>query len=286
MRTFPLSRLAEILFAIPWIVFGIQHYMYADFVRGLVPAYMPAHLFWVYLTGTAMLAAGVSFLIHKQVRLAAFQLACMLLLFILMLHSLLLTAEPAVGIHWTRFLQDTAIMGAALALARPPSPKTAALARYCYALPMLVLGAQHFTHNAFVTARVPDWFPAIDVFDYVIGLILIATAIGMLFTVNTERTDPYMAASLPGASAHRAIEARTITGRTIAARTSIALGIFLSLMFLLRHVPLLVKDPHNGFEWTGSMLDLALAAGAVIISACTLPRRRSAGLASASIVPV
>lgn len=271
MRTFPLLRLAAVLFAIPWIVFCIQHYMYAEFVSGLVPAYMPFHLFWVYFTGTAMLAAGVSFLIRKQVRLAAFLLACMLLLFILMLHPLLLLSEPAVGVHWTRFLQDISIMGAALGLAFiqhgqfpafASSLKTATIARCCYALPMLVLGAQHFTHNAFVTARVPAWFPAINFFDYVIGILLIAAAIGMLFTVNLERI-------------------------------SFILGVLLFSLFLLQHVPLLIKDPHNGFEWTGSMLDLALAAGtfiigrsATFISACTSPHRRSAGLASASIPPV
>lgn len=273
MRTFPLLRLAAVLFAIPWIVFGIQHYMYAEFVSGLVPAYMPFHLFWVYFTGTAMLAAGVSFLIRKQVRLAAFLLACMLLLFILMLHPLLLSSEPAVGIHWTRFLQDISIMGAALGLSTwaasqttmselpttgpvssttwlvsqttwpIPQPtwltflsslRTAVIARYCYALPMLVLGAQHFTHNAFVTAKVPAWFPAINFFDYLTGILLIAAAIGILFTVNLERI-------------------------------SIILGALLFTLFLLQHVPLLIKDPHNGGEWTGSMLDLALAAGAFII---------------------
>jgi uncharacterized membrane protein len=233
--------------------------MYAEFVSGLVPACMPFHLFWVYFTGTAMLAAGVSFLICKQVRLAAFLLACMLLLFILMLHPLLLSSEPAVGIHWTRFLQDISIMGAALGLstwaasqttwaasqttgAAPQtarlsflsSPKATTIARCCYALPMLVLGAQHFTHNAFVTAKVPVWFPAINFFDYLIGILLIAAAIGILFTVNLERI-------------------------------SITLGILLITLFLLQHLPLLIKDPHNGFEWTGSMLDLALAAGAFII---------------------
>ena len=65
------TRSARILFAIPWIVFGIQHYMYADFVATLVPAYMPARIFWAYLTGTAMIAAGISFVIGVKVRLAA-----------------------------------------------------------------------------------------------------------------------------------------------------------------------------------------------------------------------
>jgi len=212
--------------------------MYADFVRDLVPAYMPLRIFWVYFTGVAMIAAGIGFIIRRQVQPAAFLLGCMLLLFILMLHTLLLSKEPGVGIHWTRVMQDTAIMGAAFALA---SPKTHIIARYCYALPLVVLGAQHFTHNAFVTAKVPDYFPLKNIFDYIIGIMLIAAAYGILFTVNIRRT-------------------------------ASVLGMILTALALLRHIPLLVSNVHNAIEWTGAMLDLALAAGAFIIAGTADPK--------------
>jgi uncharacterized membrane protein len=258
MRTHLLPS-AGIIFGIPWIVFGIQHFMYADFVSGLVPAYMPVRIFWAYLTGVAMIAAGISFIIRRQVRLAAFLLGCMLLLFILMLHTLLLSGEPQVGMHWTRALQDTAIMGAAFGLCLIYSPhssshKASIIIKYCYALPLIVLGAQHFTHNAFVTAKVPTWFPLIDVFDYLIGIVLIAGAYGILFTVKI-------------------------------AWTASTLGIILVVLALLQHVPLLAANIRNAVEWTGAMLDLALAAGAFIISACTSPLQRSGEQASASMLP-
>jgi uncharacterized membrane protein len=262
MRTYLLPT-AAIVFGIPWIVFGVQHFMYADFVSGLVPAYMPVRIFWVYLTGVAMIVAGVSFIIRRQVELAAFLLGCMLLLFILMLHTLLLSGEPQVGIHWTRVMQDTAIMGAAFGLAVVSngkslpllsSPKAPVIARYCYALPLVVLGAQHFTHNAFVTAKIPAYFPLTNVFDYLIGIALIAAAYGILFTAKIRWT---------------------------ASR----LGVVLVVLALLQHVPLLAANIRNAVEWTGAMLDLALAAGAFIISACTSPLQRSAGQASASALP-
>jgi uncharacterized membrane protein len=258
MRTY-LLPLASLLFGIPWIIFGIQHFMYADFVSGLVPAYMPARIFWAYLTGVAMIAAGISFIIRRQVRLAAFLLGCMLLLFILMLHTLLLSGEPQGGLHWTRFLQDTSIMGAAFGLClgyspHPSSPKVSIIVKYCYALPLMILGAQHFTHNAFVTAKIPTWFPLIDVFDYLIGIVLIAAAYGILFTVKMRWT-------------------------------ASTLGIILVVLALLQHVPLLAANIHNAIEWTGAMLDLALAAGAFIISACTSPLQRSGEQASASMLP-
>lgn len=246
MRT-NLLPIAIVLFGIPWIVFGIQHFMYADFVRELVPAYMPVRIFWVYFTGVAMMAAGISFIIRRQVQPAAFLLACMLLLFILMLHPLLLVKEPQAGIHWTRVMQDTAIMGAALGLA---SPKARFIARYCYALPLAVLGAQHFAHNAFVTAKVPDYFPVPHVFDYLIGTLLIVAAYGILFTANVRWT-------------------------------ATRLGVILLLLLLLYHIPVLAANVYAAVQWTGAMLDLALAAGAFIISACTSPLHRSSGQVSA-----
>lgn len=246
MRT-NLLPIAIVLFGIPWIVFGIQHFMYADFVRELVPAYMPVRIFWVYFTGVAMIAAGISFIIRRQVQPAAFLLACMLLLFILMLHPLLLVKEPQAGIHWTRVMQDTAIMGAALGLA---SPKARFIARYCYALPLAVLGAQHFAHNAFVTAKVPDYFPVPHVFDYLIGTLLIVAAYGILFTANVRWT-------------------------------ATRLGVILLLLLLLYHIPVLAANVYAAVQWTGAMLDLALAAGAFIISACTSPLHRSSGQVSA-----
>jgi uncharacterized membrane protein len=257
MRTCLLT-LASRSFGIPWILFGIQHFMYADFVSGLVPAYMPARIFWAYLTGVAMIAAGTSFIIRRQVRLAAFLLGCMLLLFLLMLHTVLLSGEPQGGMHWTRALQDTAIMAAAFGLSLSngphPSPKASIIVKYCYAMPLIILGAQHFTHNAFVTAKVPSWFPLIDVFDYLIGIVLIAAAYGILFTENARRI-------------------------------AIRLGLLLMILLLLNHIPLLATNVRNAIEWTGTMLDLALAAGAFIISACTSPLQRSGELVSASMLP-
>jgi uncharacterized membrane protein len=247
----------SIAFGIPWIVFGIQHFIYADFVSSLVPAYMPAHAFWVYLTGGAMIAAGISFIIRRLVRLAAVLLGCMLLLFILMLHPLLLSKEPQVAIHWTRVMQDTAIMGASFGLAFVSGwtqRQAAVIARYCYALPLMVLGAQHFTHNVFVTAKIPDYFPWKEALDYLVGVMLIGAGWSILFTSWARPAAAW-------------------------------LGLLLLTLLLLHHIPLLAGNVRNAIDWTGAMLDLALAAGAFIISACISPLQRSGGQESASMLP-
>jgi hypothetical protein len=49
-------RLGRFLFALPLLVFGIQHSMYARYVATLVPSWIPGHLFWAYFVGVAFIA--------------------------------------------------------------------------------------------------------------------------------------------------------------------------------------------------------------------------------------
>jgi uncharacterized membrane protein YphA (DoxX/SURF4 family) len=82
-----LILLGRLLFGISMIVFGIQHFMYASFLATLVMAWLPAHLFWIYLTGTAMVAAGLAITAAIQARLAGILLGVMFLLWVLLLHG-------------------------------------------------------------------------------------------------------------------------------------------------------------------------------------------------------
>src|SRR6185369_569325 len=89
------ERIIQTLFAIPWIIFAIQHYLYADFVATLVPGFMPFKLFWAYFTGTAMIAAGVSFIVNRYSKLAAILLGAMLTGFILLIHVFVVAGAAA-----------------------------------------------------------------------------------------------------------------------------------------------------------------------------------------------
>ena len=77
----------RLLFGLSMIVFGAQHFLYASFLATLVMAWLPAHLFWIYLTGTAMVAAGLAITTAIQARLAGMLLGVMFLLWVLLLHT-------------------------------------------------------------------------------------------------------------------------------------------------------------------------------------------------------
>lgn len=77
---------SRIVFGVSMVVFGWQHFMYAQFLVNLVQTWLPAHAFWIYFTGTAMMAAGAAIATGVLARIAGISLGIMFLLFFLTLH--------------------------------------------------------------------------------------------------------------------------------------------------------------------------------------------------------
>ena len=235
------------LYAVSFVVFGIQHIIYAAFVATLVPGWIPWHMFWVYFVAFAFMAAGISILINKYVWAAGVMAGSMLAIFILLIHVPNLLTHPDNPQSWTRALQDVSIMGTALMLTG--DFKLQNYGRCLFAVPMIVLGLQHFAHFNFVTAKVPDYFPGVSVWDYLVGATLIVLAIG------------------------------TLTNRYLGVPATM-LGIVLLLFALLYHLPLLISNLYNGQQWTGAMLDSAITGGAFIASAIPAVAHKSIKMAT------
>ena len=109
------TTVARLLYGIPMALFGIFHFMNASSMSGMVPSFIPGGVFWVYLTGLALILAAVSIIIQKQARLASFLLAAMLIIFVLTIHLPGLGGDNQMAMPM--LLKDLALAGAALGFA-------------------------------------------------------------------------------------------------------------------------------------------------------------------------
>jgi uncharacterized membrane protein YphA (DoxX/SURF4 family) len=108
---------ARIIFTMPFLGFGVRHFMYADQLKGLV--WIPGGAFWVYLTGTAMILASIAAITKIFGKWAMLLLALMLLIFAFTVQlPAMMSSDMAMKMGGTvSFYKDLGLMGGALILA-------------------------------------------------------------------------------------------------------------------------------------------------------------------------
>jgi uncharacterized membrane protein YphA (DoxX/SURF4 family) len=81
-----LVLIGTVLLAAFFIACGYAHFKWADFVKELMPAFIPFRLFWAYFCGVCLVAGGIGILIPKTKKLAALLSGIMILIFFLLVH--------------------------------------------------------------------------------------------------------------------------------------------------------------------------------------------------------
>ena len=195
-KIMPLGRL---FFAIPLAVFGSEHFTITANVATLVPRWIPAHTFWVYLVGVAFICAALSIAVLVKARLAASLVGMTLLIFVLVMDMPGVIAQPGNRFFWALALRQLAFSGGAFAfamqpLSRQPSPArpTAVLApipRFFVGIPSIFYGVMHLLHPANVPGVplqliTPEWIPGRIPLSYFVGVILILA--GLCLVVNKK----------------------------------------------------------------------------------------------------
>ena len=110
------SRISSIGYAIIMAIFGINHFRMGEAMKGYIPVYFPAPVFWVYLVGAALILAAIAIIINKKTRLACYLLGLMLLLFVLLLHlpAMLHPTNPQMqALSMTMLLKDLGLAAGA-----------------------------------------------------------------------------------------------------------------------------------------------------------------------------
>lgn len=245
-----------LFFAVPMGVFGTDHFVFASEVSKGVPSWMPAHMFWTYFVGTAIIAASFSIVLRKYSTLAATLLGIMLFCFVAMIHIPDLAAAPRDRFALAILLRDSSFGAGALAFAlslaqRPPrgSGMMIVLLRFIIAIAAIIFGVEHFVHPQFVPViplrqPMPAWFPAHLPLAYVTGAVLIACGLGLIVNWHS---------------------------RTAAAW----LGIFVFWSVVTVYLPIMIAHFADISKGLNYFADTLLFSGATLLLAGALPKEQA-----------
>jgi len=65
---------------------GVLHFPYAKYVAGLIPSWIPAHMFWTYFAAIALIAGGIGVVVPQTARLAGILSGVMLFSWVFLVH--------------------------------------------------------------------------------------------------------------------------------------------------------------------------------------------------------
>jgi uncharacterized membrane protein len=90
---------------------GVTHFPYAKYVAGLIPTWIPGHMFWTYFAAIALVAGGIGGVVPRTARLAATLSGIMLFSWVFLVHIPLAVSTHTVSEVSRGFqaLQDSAV---------------------------------------------------------------------------------------------------------------------------------------------------------------------------------
>ncbi len=250
--------LGPVLYAVPLSVFAAEHLAGARFLMQIVPAWIPAHLFWTYFVGLALLGAAISILLNQYQELSGTLLGIMFFLFVVLIHAPRVYANPSDRFSWAVAVRDLAFGGAAWALAGSGSPTRrlstglVATGRFCVAIAMIFFAVEHFLHPNFAPGvplekLTPPWVPLGSFWGYLTGVALLVAGSALLLRKKDRLTMLWT-------------------------------GLLITLLVLFIYLPLLplASQPSQMNEATNYIADTLLFAGSILVLAGALPPEREA----------
>jgi len=109
-----LTTIGRILFAVPFAIFGINHFLMLDYYLGMLTSFVPLGAYTIILTGIMLIAASISIITKVLVKFSTLLLAILLFIFIVTIHipHLFIDADKTITI--IALLKDISLMGGSL----------------------------------------------------------------------------------------------------------------------------------------------------------------------------
>jgi putative oxidoreductase len=122
-----LTTLGRILFALPFGILGLNHFLMTSYYTGMMSTFIPGGGYTIIITGLALIAACISIIAKKYIQLSCLLLALLLFVFILTIHvpglfdstpiTILKMDTKVSTLALIELLKDTSLMGGALMIA-------------------------------------------------------------------------------------------------------------------------------------------------------------------------
>ena len=113
----PFLRVGRYFFALAFVAFGVQHFVYARYGAGLGPPWYLGRPLLAGLIGLIFVAVGAAIILGQKTHMAANLLGATLMLFLLLLYVPRIIREPHNPGLWTSGFEILALCGCALVLA-------------------------------------------------------------------------------------------------------------------------------------------------------------------------
>jgi len=112
-----ITAAGRILFAIPFAIFGINHFLMMDYYVGMLTSFVPLGAYTIILTGIMLIVASISIISKKFVKFSTLMLALLLFVFIVTIHIPHLFVDSDRTATLIALLKDISLMGGSLMIA-------------------------------------------------------------------------------------------------------------------------------------------------------------------------
>jgi uncharacterized membrane protein len=238
--------LGPLFVAVPISVFGMEHFTATKAMAGMVPRWIPGHIFWALFVGVCHIGAALSIALRKYVGVTAALLGVLILLFVLLIHIPGIANAPATSHLWVVALRDLAFSGGAFSIALTQAEAwkpqvrqwVILLVRLFIGVPITFLGVEQFLHPKLAPGvplpkLTPLWVPGHTLWGYPIGAAFVVA--GLCFLINKKAR---FAASW--------------------------LGFVILLLVVLIYLPIVVGNPSDIANGLNYLMDTLLLSGSVL----------------------
>jgi putative oxidoreductase len=112
-----ITTIGRILFALPFAVFGINHFLMTDYYVGMLTSFIPFGGYTIILTGVMLIITSISIITKKYVRISTLILAALLFMFIILIHIPHLVKGFDTTTTVIALLKDISLLGGSLMIA-------------------------------------------------------------------------------------------------------------------------------------------------------------------------